>query len=603
MPVDGLVGCDLQERHGTAVAEVVHEMAPDAQIYLLCGGTYALFRAAVDRVIAAGIPIFNASLGWKNSSRGDGSGADGTPDFAVEKARQAGVLPVISAGNDAEKHWSGTDANGTPARGFVEFAPGDETLDLQVRPNETLCVSLKWDAWTAPVDDDYDLFLFDAGLATRLEPAQGANAQSGGAGQTPTEQVCHRNGAAAATVRVAIFRFDADVDPRFDLFISRGRFPEVIDERETTAGSMLEPASSPAALSVAAICWQTDVAGAVQLARAHDRRPRRARPQRPVGDVVAHLRPLLELRLRPDQRLQRHLGRGAARGRRGRAREAGHPAGGPGRAPGHARAARHRPRRAGARLDLRRGTADARRAAALHPESEPQPQSEPEPLPAGFARDRRHAAAAGPAARPRPTGGAGGADPADADRAGQAVPAAARLRRLVAGRRDRRDVRRAGAARLLHRPARAVPRLAHGHAATSGTFTGRAGTTYCFRARSTAASGAVSDWSAPACTAIPVDDGALDAFGAWQGLARHDRFMNTVTQATRRGASLALTEVRATRLALVVTRCPRCGSVDVYFRGRRLEERLAGRPGPPLPGRWSRWAASRPSSSAPCASS
>ena len=62
------------EPHGTAVAEIAHEMAPGAQLYLICIDTEVDLKLAEEYVKANGITIVNHSVGWFNAGRGDGSG-------------------------------------------------------------------------------------------------------------------------------------------------------------------------------------------------------------------------------------------------------------------------------------------------------------------------------------------------------------------------------------------------------------------------------------------------------------------------------------------------------------------------------------------------
>ena len=66
-------GIDGETDHGTAVAEIVHEMAPAAQLYLICIEDEVDLGAAKDYAIANGIQILNFSGSFMNSSRGDGS--------------------------------------------------------------------------------------------------------------------------------------------------------------------------------------------------------------------------------------------------------------------------------------------------------------------------------------------------------------------------------------------------------------------------------------------------------------------------------------------------------------------------------------------------
>jgi hypothetical protein len=101
-------GCGVSvqngEVHGTAVAEIIHEVAPAAELYLLCiGGLDPLSRLdeAVSYAVANGVDVINHSVGWFNAGRGDGTGALAP---IVTDARNGGILWVNSAGNSAQQH-------------------------------------------------------------------------------------------------------------------------------------------------------------------------------------------------------------------------------------------------------------------------------------------------------------------------------------------------------------------------------------------------------------------------------------------------------------------------------------------------------------------
>ncbi|MGZ8782416.1 MAG: hypothetical protein ACXWZB_02845, partial [Gaiellaceae bacterium] len=145
------------ERHGAAAAEIVHETAPGAQLFLICIETEVDLANAAAYVKANGITIVNHSIGWYNTARGDGTGVAGTPDAIVADARSNGVLWINSAGNGAQQHWSGpfTDAN---ANGIHEFAGSDETNTVTINAGRTFCGYLKWDSWPT-TDQDFDLYL------------------------------------------------------------------------------------------------------------------------------------------------------------------------------------------------------------------------------------------------------------------------------------------------------------------------------------------------------------------------------------------------------------------------------------------------------------
>ncbi len=111
--------------HGTAVAEIVSEMAPKASLYLICVDTEVDLANAETYAAAHGITIVNHSVSWFNTARGDGTGAAGTPDDTVARARADGILWVNSAGNYAQRHWSGSFSD-PDSDNWNDFAPGDE---------------------------------------------------------------------------------------------------------------------------------------------------------------------------------------------------------------------------------------------------------------------------------------------------------------------------------------------------------------------------------------------------------------------------------------------------------------------------------------------
>ncbi len=234
--------------HGVAVAEIVQEVAPGARLHLICVGTEIELIQALDYVTANGIAIVNHSVLWFASSRGDGQGPPGTPEHTVARARAAGILWVNAAGNASEKHWSGPFRD-DDADGLHEFASGDERNRVTLNAGRMFCASLKWDEWPA-TDENFDLYVrFAAGNALI---ASSSTVQNGS--QMPREEVCWQNSAPAPVdIYVEIRRAGGASSPRLDLFsLLSGKL-----QHKVPAGSVVEPATSPAALAVGAVCWQT----------------------------------------------------------------------------------------------------------------------------------------------------------------------------------------------------------------------------------------------------------------------------------------------------------------------------------------------------------
>ena len=180
------------EAHGTAVAEIVHEMAPAAQLYAICVDTEVDLANAAAYAVAHDITIVNHSVGWFNSSRGDGSGEAGTPDAIVAAASDDGILWVNAAGNAAEEHWSGTwsDPDGNSSH---NFSGTDEGNSLELYPGEEICAYLKWDAWPT-TQQDFDFYLVNDADGVAVA---GSEEDQQGATLPPTEALCYANDSGA----------------------------------------------------------------------------------------------------------------------------------------------------------------------------------------------------------------------------------------------------------------------------------------------------------------------------------------------------------------------------------------------------------------------
>ena len=242
--------------HGTAVGEIVFEMAPSAQLYLICVDTQVDLGLAKDYAKANGINIIVHSASWFNTSRGDGTGAASSPNATVADAKANGILWVNSAGNRAQQHWSGTfrDDDGNNLHNFND--PGvpanqfDNGNTVFLSTNQLICVYLRWDAWQT-TNIDYDLRLSTSSGGTLV--AQSATRQTGT--QAPVEGLCYTNTTGTSqNFAIAIFRFSAASTPLMELFVTPG--PDL--EWQTSAGSVTEPGSSPNAFAVAAVCWQNN---------------------------------------------------------------------------------------------------------------------------------------------------------------------------------------------------------------------------------------------------------------------------------------------------------------------------------------------------------
>ncbi len=157
--------------HGVAVAEVVKDIAPDAELWLATVGTASDLRAAIDWFAANGVSILTRSLGAAYDGPGDGTGPlAAVVDYAATK----GITWFNSAGNDADGSY-GRYIEGVDASGYLDFLPGPGVdTALSIAGDRSGCVGfdgIRWSDWNkAPnLVTDYQIEFYNgAGLLVDL---------------------------------------------------------------------------------------------------------------------------------------------------------------------------------------------------------------------------------------------------------------------------------------------------------------------------------------------------------------------------------------------------------------------------------------------------
>lgn len=252
---DPNTGADLfdQTSHGTAVAEIVHDMAPAATLFLACINDSLEFGQAEALLRQQGVKVINTSLTFSGISRGDGTGDESTPAGVVKRSRQAGILWSVSAGNQALVHFGGTvrDVTGAPGNkpdGFVELTGTDQNQGFAVAPGGAAFISLQWDAWPT-TRHDLDLIVTDAAGNV---VARSINDQAGTpGGLPPVEETVVVN--PSTTDEGIFFAFVAIFDPTGPVRYDLTAFDADAVEHSVAAGSVGEPATSPYVIAAGAV--------------------------------------------------------------------------------------------------------------------------------------------------------------------------------------------------------------------------------------------------------------------------------------------------------------------------------------------------------------
>jgi subtilisin family serine protease len=234
-------------KHGTAVAEIIHEVAPDAQLFLADYGCRGgpVQGNAVKWLLDQGVQIISNSTGNAIAPM-DGNGWD---DELVQQAADQGVLWVNSAGNSATQHWRGPfrDEDGNQIH---EFEGGHETLPFLTGDSQ-VDITLRWNDWRK-VDQDFDLYLLDkeGNIVASSREAQTGEPND----QIPIERIQYDGLTPGEVYYILIKAANAKRPAMFDLYVDG-----LVELAQTTADhSIITPADARPALAVGAVDWHTD---------------------------------------------------------------------------------------------------------------------------------------------------------------------------------------------------------------------------------------------------------------------------------------------------------------------------------------------------------
>ena len=233
--------------HGTQMAEIIHDIAPDADLVAV---TFAdnRFAEMVAWLEFTGVDVVSFSMEWTDGP------LDGTHWTApiIQASINAGITWVVAAGNSADKHHNGTtmDVDGD---GWIEVTGSSiEHNGFMISPGDTAEISLSWNNSAT----DLDLCLFDMevleddGQPTQIECTE--NPQ--GAGQLATEILTLANKTSARH--------------HYSYGLTRRSGPQTTYEVRTWATSSLQFANPAASIgvpgnmadvvTVGAVHWETE---------------------------------------------------------------------------------------------------------------------------------------------------------------------------------------------------------------------------------------------------------------------------------------------------------------------------------------------------------
>jgi len=235
------------DEHGTAVAEIVYDLQQEGTMYLVAVETLGDINEAITYLIDNSVDVINMSLGCVGCAPGDGRGS---AIEVVERAPQAGVPFVTSAGNEADRHWIGTFSD-PDNDGLNNFAPGDETESFVGDAGDEVAIAMNWDFanWFAS-SEDLDLILLDS--QGRVID-QSRNRQAGLSGQEAEEEIFITL-PFSGTFHVVVQNIQTSSPQEFELFVEANGLEYVVAEQSLTV-----PADGTQVIAVGATRWSNDV--------------------------------------------------------------------------------------------------------------------------------------------------------------------------------------------------------------------------------------------------------------------------------------------------------------------------------------------------------
>jgi subtilisin family serine protease len=246
--------------HGTACAEIIHDMAPNAALTLVNFSTDVEHRNAVNWITnqTPKIDVISYSVGWYNVSDGKGTGSICAD---VDTAANKGIVWVGAAGNDALDHFEGT-FNDPDNDKWYNFPDGSEIEAFYVPALYLVAAFLNWDDWGtwngtsySGSGNDYDLYLYYKSTTSNTWYLADDSIDLQNGTQKPRESIGYWYSTLSRWWGVGIYKWSGPRACKMELF-TMGNSGAI--NNNVPAGSLLVPADSANAVTVGAVDWSDD---------------------------------------------------------------------------------------------------------------------------------------------------------------------------------------------------------------------------------------------------------------------------------------------------------------------------------------------------------
>lgn len=238
--------------HGTGCAEIIADMAPDAELYLAAvNGQEGQIVAAGKWLASQGVDIINFSGGGHYGPHNGNALLDRFVDYMV---REHDVLWVNAAGNEGASHWTGmaVDRN---RNGLVDSV-SSRFPDFIAMSGQQISAMVVWDDWGADPrrpssSQDIDAYLL-AKTPSGLAPVAASREIQNGRG-VPAEMIAAQGVPRGQALYLALHLKNVSRPVRTHVIVRGAQMAPKVP-----AHSVGIPATARSALSVGAVDARTD---------------------------------------------------------------------------------------------------------------------------------------------------------------------------------------------------------------------------------------------------------------------------------------------------------------------------------------------------------
>jgi len=249
---------------GTAMLEIVYDLAPLAQLYFHdCGANTVAFNSAIDALIAAGCNVIVDDISWLEEPFFE----QGTVGGHVASVLAAyNIIYASSAGNSGARHHqktytaSATGGFTTNTLGYPDwhdFNLGDvatgNNLYVHMPNNSSIIVVLEWNDAFGAASNDFDLYVHnypetaDANYLDRSNDRQSST-------HNPLEALQYTNNTGSAKdVQISIARYSGTTPAIVEVYVYGSGGAYVYTNNRVAADSIFGHPAVPGALAVGAI--------------------------------------------------------------------------------------------------------------------------------------------------------------------------------------------------------------------------------------------------------------------------------------------------------------------------------------------------------------